>query len=34
MEEFLFLYLSSKVVQNNEWTQNVVILVNVKRLEL
>lgn len=34
MKEFPFLYLTSKVVQNNEETQNMVILVNDKRLEL
>lgn len=34
MKEFPFLYLRSEVVQNNEETQNMVILVNDKRLEL
>lgn len=33
-EEVPFLYLRRKVVQNNEETENVVILVNDKRLEL
>lgn len=33
-EEFSFLYVRSKVIQKNEETQNVIILVNDKRLEL